>query len=86
MKAGSQPQALAIDSADHKVYVANTHAGTITILAGMKDSVIATVKTGKAPFAIATNDKTHKAVVLGMMGELTVIDGATLAASAPLPK
>lgn len=52
----------------------------------MKNLVIATVKTGKAPFAIATNDKTHKAVVLGMMGELTVIDGTTLAASTPMSK
>jgi uncharacterized protein len=80
---GSQPQALAIDSADHKVYVASTHAGTTTILDGIRNSVVATVRTGTAPFAIAANSKTHRAVVLGMAGELTVINGTTLATSSP---
>src|SRR5262249_10508869 len=74
VKVDPQPQALAIDSIDHKVYVASTHAGTTTILDGAHNKVLATVKTGKFPFAVAVNSKTHKAVVLGMTGEVTVID------------
>lgn len=75
---GPEPQALAIDSSDHRVYVTSTHAGTTTIIDGTRNSVIGTIETGKAPFAVAVNSKTHKAVVLGMTGDLTVIDGTTL--------
>ncbi len=81
VKVGSQPQAIAVDSGNHRVFVASTHAGTTTIVDGTNDSVMATVQTGHAPFAIAVNSKSHKAVLLGLDGELTVIDGMTLAAS-----
>ncbi|MGH9493752.1 MAG: ThuA domain-containing protein [Candidatus Sulfotelmatobacter sp.] len=80
---GSQPQALAVDPANHKVYVVSTHAGTTTILDDIHNSVIATVRTGKAPFAVAVSGKTHAAVVLGMTGDLTVVNGATLETSSP---
>ena len=81
VKAGPHPQAIAVDSGNHRVYVANMHAGSTTIIDDTNDSMISTVKTGRAPFAIAVNNKTHKAVVLGLDGDLTVIDGTTLAAS-----
>lgn len=78
-----RPQAIAVDSKNHKVYVASMHSGTTTVLDGIKNSVIGTIGTGKAPFAIAVNEKTHKAVADGLDGELTVIDGTTLAATSP---
>ncbi len=78
-----RPQAIAVDAKDHKVYVASMHSGTTTVLDGTKNSVIGTIQTGKAPFAIAVNEKTHKAIADGLDGELTVIDGATLAATSP---
>jgi YVTN family beta-propeller protein len=78
---GPNPQAIAVDSSNHKVYVASTRDGAITVLDGTNNSVLGTVKTGKAPFAIAVNDKSHKAVALSLNGDLTVIDGTTLAAS-----
>ena len=37
----------------------------------------------EAPFAIAVNPKTHKAVEIGLDGDLMVIDGLTLAVSSP---
>lgn len=80
---GPNPQAIAVDSSNHKVYVASTRAGAVTVLDGTNHSVLGTVKTGKAPFAIAVNNKSHKAVALGLDGDLTVIDGTTLAASSP---
>jgi YVTN family beta-propeller protein len=78
---GPNPQAIAVDSSNHKVYVASTREGAITVLDGTNHSVLGTLKTGKAPFAIAVNDKSHKAVALGLDGRLTVIDGTTLATS-----
>ena len=84
---GPHPQAIAVDSDNHKVYVASTHAGTTTILDGTNNSVVGTVETGKAPFTIAVNHKTHKAVAVGLEGDLTLIDGTTLATSSPsIPK
>ena len=77
----ARPQAIAVDSVDHRVFVTSTHAGTTTIVDGKSNSVIATVETGHAPFAVATNDDTHKALVLGMEGDLSVVDGMTLKVS-----
>jgi YVTN family beta-propeller protein len=81
---GPKPQAIAVDSSNHKVYVVSTHESTATVLDGTSNSRLRTVKTGKAPFAIAVNSKTHVAVALSLDGDLTVIDGTTLAVSSPL--
>ena len=83
IKVSAHPQAIAIDSNNHKVYVASTHAGTTTVLDGTDNSVLGTVKTGRAPFAIAVNPKSHIAVAVDLDGDLTVIDGTTLAVSTP---
>ena len=77
------PQAIAVDSSNHKVYVASTRTGTTTVLDGTNNSVLGTVKTGRTPFAIAVNPKSHTAVAIGLDGDLTVIDGTTLAVSSP---
>jgi YVTN family beta-propeller protein len=72
-----------VDSSNHRVYIASSRAGTITVLDGANYSVLGTLKTGKLPFAVAVNNKTHKAVTLGLQGDLAVIDGVTLAISSP---
>lgn len=82
---GPNPQAIAVDSDNHKVYVVSTREGAITVLDGTSNSVVGTVKTGKDPFAIAVNNKSHTAVTLGLEGDLTVIDGTTLATSSSNP-
>jgi YVTN family beta-propeller protein len=81
VKVDSHPQAIAIDSSNHKVYVASTHTSTITVIDGTNNSRLGTLKTATGPFAIAVNAKTHKAVALGLDGDLTVIDGTTMAVS-----
>ena len=83
VNAGPTPQAIAVDSGNHKVFVANTRAGKITVLDGTNQTVVGSLRGGKAPFAIAVNSKTHKAVALDLEGNLTVIDGTTLATSSP---
>ena len=80
---GPKPQAIAVDSSNHKVYVVSTHESTTTVFDGSNNSVLSTLKTEKAPFAIAVNSSTHVAVALGLDGDLTVIDGTTLAVSSP---
>lgn len=77
------PQAIAVDSSNHKVFVVSPRESTATILDGANNAVLGTVRAGQAPFAIAVNPKTHKAVVIGLDGDLTTIDGTTLAVSSP---
>jgi len=83
VKTGTLPQAIAVDSSNHKVFIASTHAGSITVLDGTTNTVTGTIETKTSPFALAINNKTHKVVVLGLEGDLTVIDGTTLAMSSP---
>jgi YVTN family beta-propeller protein len=84
VKVGERPQGLAVDSANHKVYVANTHSGTTTIIDGTTNSIAATLSTGAWPFAIVVDSATHKAYVSSLGGDqVTVIDGTTLTVSSP---
>ena len=55
----------------------------MTIVDGMSNSVLATVKTKKSPFALAVNSESHVAVGLSLDGNLTVIDGTTLTTLSP---
>ena len=80
---GPKPQAIAVDSNNHKVYVVSTHERTVTVLDGTNNSVLGTVRTEKWPFAIAVNSQTHVAALLSLDGDLTLIDGTTLATSSP---
>jgi YVTN family beta-propeller protein len=79
------PQAIAVDPGNDKVYVASTREDAITVLDGKTNSVLGKLKTGKDPFAIAINARSHTAVALGLDGDLTVIDGTTLATSSLNP-
>ncbi len=83
VKVVAHPQSIAVDSGNHKVLVVSTRESTATVLDGTNNSVLGTVRTGQSPYALAVNPKTHKAVLIGLDGELTVIDGTTLAASSP---
>jgi YVTN family beta-propeller protein len=80
-----RPQAVAIDSKTHRVYVANTHSDTVSVIDGALNKVVSTVKTGKAPYAIAVDRETNKAYVATMTGGVTVIDGNTLTATPAIP-
>lgn len=81
VNAGTHPQAITVDASNHQVYVLSTQEGTTTVLDGMNNSVLGTIRMEHASFAIAVNPDTHKAVALGLDGDLTVIDGTTLAVS-----
>jgi YVTN family beta-propeller protein len=79
VRVGARPQAIAIDSLSHRVYVANNRGDTVTVIDGTNDSVIATVKTSGGPYAIVVDSATNRAFVANLAGgSLTVIDGRTL--------
>ena len=83
VKVGERPEAVAVDSATHRVYVANNHSNTVTVIDGTNNEVAATVKTGGGPYAITVDSATHQAFVTTLAGDrLTVIDGRTLTGTA----
>ena len=52
-----------MDSRRHRVFVANTHSDTVTVIDGVNDRVLATVPAGKNPYAIAVDPETGEVAV-----------------------
>jgi len=57
----------------------------VSVIDGVLNKVLTTVKTGKAPYAIAVDRETNKAYVATMAGGVSVIDGNTLTATPAIP-
>ena len=71
-----------MNPATNRVYVANPGDGSVTVIDGASDTVIASVKTGSYPQAIAVNPETNRIYVANNYGHsVTVLDGATHAAT-----
>jgi YVTN family beta-propeller protein len=82
----SGPSALAANSKTGKLYVANIRNNTVSVIDGHTDKVIATVKTGAMPNAVAINEVTNRIYVSNQdlddpvanaHSSVTVIDGKT---------
>jgi len=81
------PQAVAVNSATNKIYVANNFSDNVTVLDGATNATTTlTDPNAHFPFAVAVNSTTNKIyvanqgglVVLGTNpGNVTVVDGAT---------
>ena len=75
---GDDPLAIAVNPVTNRVYVVNTGSGTVTVLDGKSDAVMATVDVGKRPYAIAVDAVNDKVYVSNTFSDLlTMIDGAT---------
>jgi len=73
---GEIPCAIAVDSSSGRVFIANYASGTVTVLDGVNDSVVATVSTGAHPQAIAVDSSNHRVYVMSTQeGTTTVLDG-----------
>ena len=80
---GAGPVSIAVNSANGMAYVANSSDGTVSVLDGKSDAVIATVPIGSHPYSIAANPSTGKVYATHTFGDqLSVLDGATNTASA----
>ena len=78
VRVGSGPEAVAVNSVTGRAYVANSSDGTVSVLDGGKNIVIATVKAGPHPYVLAVNEKTDKVYVTNTFSDAVgVIDGAT---------
>jgi len=75
---GAAPVALDADTSTGRVYVANAGDGTVSILDGGSDAVLATVPVGPRPYSIAVNSRTGKAYITHTFSDKTsVLDGRT---------
>jgi YVTN family beta-propeller protein len=82
VKVGKSPVALAINEKTNRIYVANNAAGSVSVIDGTNDVVVATVSVGALPYVLAVNPVTNKVFVSNTFSNaITLIDGANNATS-----
>lgn len=82
VKVGSEPVSVAVNTVNGKAYIANAGDGTVTVLDGNSDAVVAKVLIGSHPYSIAVNSATGKIYVTHTFGDqLSILDGAKNAAT-----
>lgn len=78
VRVGEAPEAIALNVKTNRVYVANRGSGTLTVLDGVTDAVVATIPVGARPFAVAVDPVTNRVVVSNTFNDvMTIVDGAT---------
>jgi YVTN family beta-propeller protein len=82
---GSGPLGVAVDPAAGTVYVANSGAGTVSVIDEATNAVTATITVGSDPDAVAVNSTAGTVYVTdGGAGTVSVIDEATNAVTATI--
>jgi YVTN family beta-propeller protein len=56
---GTNPIAVAVNPSTNQIYVANYGSGTVSVINGATNTVIATVTVGNEPDAVALNPSTN---------------------------
>ena len=83
---GSMPDAVAIDEAANKIYVANYAADSVTVIDGATMKPVATVPVGHLPQALGVDSRRHLVFVANThSNDVTAIDGASNRVLATLP-
>ena len=78
VRVGTGPVAIAVNTATDRIYVANSEAGSVTVIDGKNDSVFATLNVGPLPYVVAVNPATNRIYVSNTFSNvITVIDGTT---------
>jgi YVTN family beta-propeller protein len=82
VKVGAGPVSVAVDTSNGRAYVASAGDGTVSVIDGKTDTVLATLKVGSHPYSIAADSAAGKVYLSRTYSnELTVIDAATDAIS-----
>jgi len=75
---GEEPSAIAVNSNNERVYVANLQSFSVSIIDGTAGTAMATLPVGDAPQAVAVNADTDLVYVAnGESASVSVIDGAS---------
>ena len=82
VRVGEAPEAIAVNATTNRVYVANRVSGTLSVLDGVTDEVLATVPVGARPFAVVVDAVTNRVYVSNTFNDtMTILDGTTQATS-----
>ena len=60
VRVGAKPIAIAVNAATDRIYVANSEAGSVSVIDGKNDSVLATLHVGSRPYVVAVNPATNR--------------------------
>jgi YVTN family beta-propeller protein len=83
---GSMPDAVSVDEAANRIYVANYVGDSLTVLDGATLKPLATIAVGHHPQALAVDNKRHRIFVANThSNDVTVIDGASNRTIATVP-
>ena len=78
MAVGAAPVSIAVDSVSGQAYLANARDGTVSIIDGTSDKVLATLAVGAHPYSIAVNPRAGLVYVSHTFNDrTTVLDAAT---------
>ena len=85
--AGGQPSYPAVNTTTNMIYVPNSVLGTVAVIDGKTDEVVADISLGGTPFAAAVNPITNRIYVTAgqQNGYVDVIDGSSNAVIATVP-
>ena len=79
---GEDPVSIAVNPTDGRAYVANGGDGTVSVLDGTFDAIVATIPVGSHPYSVAVSPSSGKVYVTHTFGDqISVIDGLTHAVS-----
>src|SRR5579885_3147802 len=79
---GAQPDAMVMDLASNRIYVANYADGTVSVVDGSSNTVVTTIQVGMHPTSLALNAPSNKIYVADQgSNDVMVINGATNIAS-----
>jgi DNA-binding beta-propeller fold protein YncE len=81
---GGQPGPPAANATSNMIYVPNTTLGTITVISGASEAVVANVAVGAEPVAVAVNPSTNL-IYASNGSSVAVIDGSSNTAVATVP-
>lgn len=71
------PYAIAVNPQTDMIYIANIGLNTVSVVNGLTNTIITTIKVGALPHALAVNSITNTIYVAGDSGAVSVINGAT---------
>ena len=75
---GSNPVAVAVNSATNKIFAVNKKSNTLSVIDGATNTTATTVNVGQSPVALAVNSTTNKIYVANYSSStVTVVDGAS---------
>jgi YVTN family beta-propeller protein len=75
---GASPSALAVNTVTNKIYILNQSSGTVDVLDGSTNNIVATVPVSSSISRLAINESTNKIYVVDpFAGSLSVIDGTS---------